>query len=324
MIGVTGSSGKLGQRHGRAAARRRARACIGFDLAGTPGAGFTRVDLADYGQTLDAFLGVHRPARRARRARASRGDPGERARPRCRDLREQHASPRSTCCSPRTRAGIRTHRHRVEHHGDGFPVRRCPAALPVDETLHRARTTPTASARCVEEAMAAQLAGWRRKPRSPRCASRMSSRRTEYDTFERAADPDYRRDLSASWIDARDGAHAVALALAAARRPGSESTTSRRRIRTAAPVARLAERWFPGTPVADDLGEFESLMSTRKLQRRARLPRRARLALRRRSRRRQRCMRGIRPRSALDRAGGEALHDLLVEEQVQDQDAERR
>ena len=36
----------------------------------------------------------------------------------------------------------------------------------------------------------------------------------------------------------------------------------------AAPSRELAERWFPGTPVADDLGEFESLMSTRKIRER--------------------------------------------------------
>lgn len=56
-IAVTGSSGKLGT-----ATLERLRAgghdVVGFDLAGPAGPGFTRVDLADYGQTLDALLGV--------------------------------------------------------------------------------------------------------------------------------------------------------------------------------------------------------------------------------------------------------------------------
>ncbi len=56
-IAVTGSSGKLGT-----AAVERLRAdgheVLGLDLHGTPGTGFTRVDLADYGQVLDALLGV--------------------------------------------------------------------------------------------------------------------------------------------------------------------------------------------------------------------------------------------------------------------------
>ena len=56
-IAVTGSSGKLG----RATVdqlRADGHEVVGFDLTGIPGAGFTRVDLADYGQTLDSMLGV--------------------------------------------------------------------------------------------------------------------------------------------------------------------------------------------------------------------------------------------------------------------------
>ena len=36
----------------------------------------------------------------------------------------------------------------------------------------------------------------------------------------------------------------------------------------AQPSREVAARWFPGTPIADDLGEFESLMSTRKIRER--------------------------------------------------------
>jgi hypothetical protein len=34
----------------------------------------------------------------------------------------------------------------------------------------------------------------------------------------------------------------------------------------AAPSREVAARWFPGTQVADDLGEHESLISTHKIQ----------------------------------------------------------
>ena len=53
---------------------------LGLDLGGDAGAGSPRVDLSDYGQTLDALLGVDGPPRRPRRRRAPRRDPGERAR----------------------------------------------------------------------------------------------------------------------------------------------------------------------------------------------------------------------------------------------------
>ena len=51
IIGVTGSEGKLGR---ATVTRLRAEGhdVVGFDLAGPAGAGFTRLDLADYGQVL--------------------------------------------------------------------------------------------------------------------------------------------------------------------------------------------------------------------------------------------------------------------------------
>ena len=93
----------------------------------------------------------------------------------------------------------------------------------------------------------------------------------EYGTFERAGEPDYRRDLLGSWIDARDGA-ARGRAGARIREPGFEVyNVAAPDSGNARPSHEVAERWFPGTPMADDLGEYESLMSTRKIQRAARL-----------------------------------------------------
>ena len=69
-------------------------------------------------------------------------------------------------------------------------------------------------------------------------------------------------------MDSRDGALAVSLALAAAR-PGFEVyNVAAPESGNAAPSREIAQRWFPGTPVAEDLGEFESLMSTRRIRER--------------------------------------------------------
>ena len=149
----------------------------------------------------------------------------------------------------------------------GFPFDEPPPSLPLDETYTRAHNT-YGLGKVVEEAMAAQLVGW------PPDASITALRFTnvvapdEYGTFERAGEPDYRRDLLGSWIDARDGAEAVALALERAR-PGFEIyNVAAPDSGIGAPSRDVAERWFPGAPIADDLGEYESLMSTRKIQER--------------------------------------------------------
>jgi len=263
FVGVTGSSGKLG----RATVdrlRNEGHDVVGFDLAGSAGRGFTRVDLGDYGQTLDAFLGV--TARHA----------GLDALVHLAAVPVNGLVPDATTFHSNVMASFNVlhaaHRAGIDNvvlassiTAMGFPFDEAPPTLPVDETYTSANNT-YGLGKVAEEAIVAQLARWG-------SASYTALRFTnvvaegEYDTFERAADPDYRRDLIGSWIDARDGALAVSLALqnpaAGFRVYNVASPTSG----TADPSREVAERWFPGTPVAADLGEHESLMSTRKIQR---------------------------------------------------------
>lgn len=262
-IGVTGSGGKLG----RAVVTRLrdfGHEVIGFDIAGTPGVGFTRVELTDAGQTLDAFLGVT--------ARHSGLDaivhlaaiPVNGLVP---DVTTFHNNVSSSfnVLYAAHRVGIRTVVFASSITAMGFPFDEAPPSLPVDETHTRANNT-YGLGKVVEEALADQLVHW--APETSITALRFTNvvAEDEYATFERASEPDYRRDLIGSWIDARDGALAVELALQQAApgfrvynvaAPGSGSTI---------PSRELAEQWFPGTPIADDLGEFESLMSTRRIQ----------------------------------------------------------
>jgi nucleoside-diphosphate-sugar epimerase len=263
IIGVTGSSGKLG-RATVATLRERGHEVVGFDLAGTPGRGFVRVDFTDYGQTLDAFLGV--TARHV----------GLDALVHLAALPVNGLVPDVTTFDNNVsvtfhvlfaahRAGIRRIVSASSITAMGFPFEIAPPALPVDESYTQANNT-YGLGKVAEEAFSAQLASWH--PDTSITALRFTNvvDEHEYATFERSADPDYRRELIGTWVDARDGALSVALALEAGR-PGFEVyNVAAPDSALSIPSRVLAERWFPGTPVADDLGEFESLVSTRKLQ----------------------------------------------------------
>ena len=200
-IAVTGSSGTLGR-----ATVDRLRA-DGHDVdrvrpAGTPGAGFTRVDLVRLRADARRAPRRHGPPRRTRRDRAPRGHPRQRTGSRRHDVREQ---PR--CLVPRAvRGPSRRHPHgrlRLEHHGDGLPVRRCAAGAPGRRVATPARTTPMASARSSRRR-------WRLSwPAGDADASITALRFTNvvapdaYDTFDaRRRIRTYRRDLLGSWIDA--------------------------------------------------------------------------------------------------------------------------
>ena len=262
-IVVTGSSGTLGR-----ATVERLRAdghdVRGFDLTGTPGDGFTRVDLSDYGQTLDALLGVTARHDGFEAVVHLAAIPVNGLVPDVTTF-ENNVSASYHVLFAAHRAGIRNIVLASSITAMGFPFDVAPPALPVDETYTRAFNT-YGLGKVVEESMAAQLAGWH--PDTAITALRFTNvvAPDGYATFARADDPDYRRDLVGSWIDARDGAAAVSVALAGAQ-PGFEVyNVAAPGSGSGIPSRELAARWFPGTPVADDLGEYESLMSTRKIQ----------------------------------------------------------
>lgn len=262
-IAVTGSSGKLG----RAVVERLTadgHDVIGFDLAGEQGAGFTRVDLLDYGQVLDAFHGV-----------TARHD-GVDALVHLAAIPVNGLVPDSTTFHNNMtvsfnvfhaalRVGIPTIVYASSMTAMGFPFEDAPPALPVDESVTEANNT-YGLVKVLEEAMVAQLVRW--SPGLSITGLRFTNvvAPGEYGTFARASDPTYRRDLIGTYVDARDGATAVALALDAAE-PGLEiyniaAPDSGLEI----PTAEVAAAWFPGTPLTRELGEFEALIDTSKAQ----------------------------------------------------------
>jgi len=262
-IGVTGSGGKLGR---ATVERLRADGHVvsGFDLTGTPGPGFTRVDLTDFGQTLDAFLSVTARHDGLDALVHLAAIPVNGLVPDAATFHNNMTVSFNALFAAH-RAGIRTIVLASSITAMGFPFEQAPPSLPVDETYTGANNT-YGLGKVAEEAIAGQLVHW--APETSITALRFTNvvAADEYATFERAAEPDYRRDLVGSWVDARDGALAVSLALAHAR-PGFEVyNVAAPDSGCAAPSRELAARWFPATPVADDLGEFESLMSTRRIR----------------------------------------------------------
>lgn len=263
-IAVTGSSGLLG-RATVECLRADGHDVIGFDLAGVAGEGFTRVDFTDYGQTLDAFLGVTARHDGLDAVVHLAAVPVNGLVPDATTF-HNNMSVSFNVLFGALRAGIRTIVYASSITAMGFPFDESPASLPVDETATAANNT-YGLGKVLEEAMVAQLVRW--DPRTSITALRYTNvvPPDGYATFARAGDPTYRRDLIGSYVDARDGARAVSLALAHAQ-PGLEIyNIAAPDSGLSIPTAQLAADWFPGVPVSKQLGEFESLMSTDKAQR---------------------------------------------------------
>jgi nucleoside-diphosphate-sugar epimerase len=257
-VAVTGSSGKLGS-----ATVERLRAdgheVVGFDRDGTPGAGFVRVDLTDYGQVLDSLLGVTARHEGLDAVVHLAAIPVNGLVP---DAATFHNNVTVTfnVLHAALRAGIRTIVMASSITAMGFPFDEPPPYLPVDEDVTLANNT-YGLGKVVEEAMAAQLVRW--YPGLGITALRFTNvvAPDEYDTFERAGDPGYRRNLLFSYVDARDGAAAVALSLARPE-PGLRLLSiAAPDTGSAIPTADLVARHFPDVPVHGTLGEFETLVS---------------------------------------------------------------
>lgn len=264
-IAVTGSSGKLGR---ATVARLEAdgHEVIGFDLAGTPGAGFTRVDLTDFGQTLESMLGVTARHTGLDAVVHLAAIPVNGLVPDAATF-QNNMLVSFNVVHAAVRAGIRTIVTASSITAMGFPFDEAPAALPIDESTTQANNT-YGLGKVAEEAMWQQMARWEAGLSITALRFTNVVGPGEYGSFERADQPGYRRDLLFSYIDARDGAASVAHALEHAE-PGFEIyDIAAPDTGSAIASAELAALHFPGVPVRPGLGEFESLVSVDKARQR--------------------------------------------------------
>ncbi|MCP2032305.1 UDP-glucose 4-epimerase [Okibacterium sp. HSC-33S16] len=265
-IAVTGGSGKLGRtvvRELRAAGNE----VTNLDATGERGAGFVRVDLTDYGQTLDALLGVDdsHAGFDAVVHLAAIPAPGMTSNV---ATFQNNILASYNVMTGAIRAGIRNIVYASSETVLGLPFETPPPYIPVDEEYPARPESTYSLVKHLEEQMAIELVRW--NPDLKIIALRFSNVMNpedyaEFPSFD--ADASLRKWNLWGYIDGRDGAQAVQRALEL------EFTGFDRFIIAAAdtvmarPNAELVAEVFSGVPVTRDLGENDTMLSIDKARR---------------------------------------------------------
>jgi nucleoside-diphosphate-sugar epimerase len=259
-IAVTGASGKLGavvESELRAAGHE----VVALDVAGARRAGFTRVDLTDAGQVADALSAIderHHGLDAVVHLGAIPA-PGIET-----DVATFHNNVLASyhVIQSARRAGIRRIVLASSETVLGLPFDEPPPYVPVDEEYDTRPESVYSLGKHLEEEMARKIVRW--DADLSVTALRFSNVMTDDDYAGFAAfqsDPASRRWNLWAYIDARDGAQAVARALDLAR-PGFD-----RFIIAAADTvmerssASLMAEYFPDVEIRRELGEHETLLS---------------------------------------------------------------
>ena len=263
---VTGSQGKLG----RAVAQRLTAAGYdvhGFDsVAARPAGDYTRIDLTDYGQVVDAMFGVQDRYRGVDAVvhLAAIPAPGQFT-----DIATFNNNMPATfnVFQAAKRAGVKKIVYASSETVLGLPFTIDPPYIPVDENVDRPESNYSL-VKLLEETAAAQFCRW--DPELSIIALRFSNvmYEDEYANFPSFdADATARRWNLWGYIDARDGAQAIIKSLEYTE-PGFDNFV----IANADTVmsrssAELVAEQFPNVHVTKELGEHETLLSIDKARR---------------------------------------------------------
>jgi len=265
-IAVTGGSGKLG----RSVVRRlsdEGHEVLNLDRAGEKSPGLVLVDLKDYGQVVDAILGVDDRHAGFDAIVHLGAIPAPGILPDAATFHNNMLSTYNVFQAAR-RAGIKKLVYASSETVLGLPFDIDPPYIPVDEEYPASPESTYSLVKHLEEQMAIQLTRW--DPELSITALRFSN---VMDPEDYAVFPSFDADaMLRKWnlwgyIDGRDGAQAVSRALENAK-PGFETFI----IAAADTVmsrssAQLAAEVFPGVGVVKEVGERETLLSIDKARR---------------------------------------------------------
>jgi len=265
-IAVTGGSGKLG-RAVVAALVESGNEVVNLDQAGERGPLFTRVDLRDYGQVVDALGGiddkiggfdavVHLAAIPA---------PGLAS-----DVATFHNNMLTSfnVFQAARRAGITKIVYASSETVLGLPFDVPPPYIPVDEEYPAQPNSTYSLVKHLEEQMAIELCRW--DPELQVTALRFSNVMDvdDYEGFPGFDDDALARKWNLwGYIDGRDGAQAVRKALEHDGRGFDRFIVANADTVMSRSSAELAAEVFPGVEVTKELGEHETLLSIDKARR---------------------------------------------------------
>jgi nucleoside-diphosphate-sugar epimerase len=271
-VAVTGSSGKLG-RHVVAHLAEHGHRVIALDRVPDPAsraAAFVRVDLTDFGQVTEALTHVDDVHDGIDAVVHLAAIPAPGLTTNAATFSNNITATYNVFAAAR-RAGIRSVVWASSETVLGLPFETPPPYIPVDEEYHPRPESTYSLVKTLEEEMARQFCRW--QPDLTMVGLRFSNVMDEQDY---AQFPGFDADARArSWnlwgyIDGRDGAQAVRLALEhCARGTGGVEVFVIANADTvmSRSSAELAAEVFPDVPVTRTLGEHETLLSIEKARR---------------------------------------------------------
>jgi nucleoside-diphosphate-sugar epimerase len=233
-----------------------------------PRAHFTRVDLTDYGQTVQALTALDDRHAGLDAVVHLAAIPAPGMVPNAATFANNARASYNVLAGAR-QAGIRNVVWSSSETVLGLPFDTPPPYIPVDEEYPARPESTYSLAKHLDEQMAAQFARW--DPQLKVIGLRFSNVMEPHDyaafpSFD--ADPALRKWNLWAYIDARDGAQAVRLALEYDR-PGYEVfiIANADTVMATRTSASLAAEVFPDVPVTRELGEHETMLSIDKARR---------------------------------------------------------